>query len=79
MSAARRRGIPVVHARLAWRPGHVDLSPHLPLVAPGKANDAIVEGTWGAELHPAVDAVDGEVVAPKQASARLAAPTSNAS
>lgn len=65
MSAARRKGVRVVHVRLAWRPGHVDLNPHVPLLVPGISRNAIVDGTWGSELHAAVDPAEGEVVVTK--------------
>ncbi len=39
---ARKRGVPVIHVRHAYRPGHVDVPPNLPLAQYMKKVGALV-------------------------------------
>lgn len=66
LAAARKAGIPVVHVRLAFQPGHVDCVSVAPRIAKLKENNACVLGTWGAEFAPAVAPMDGELIVNKQ-------------
>ena len=62
LAGARAQDIPVVSARIAFRPryrGHVANSPMLSAVV---GSGALVDGTWGAEFHPQLKPRRGELV-----------------
>ena len=71
LAAARAAGLMVVHVIVAFRPGHTDVTPHSKLLASiGQAN-ALVEGTWGSEIHPSVAPTEGELIVTKRAVSSL--------
>ncbi|KIL35937.1 hypothetical protein SD71_11235 [Cohnella kolymensis] len=60
--AARTKGLPVIHVRVAFRPGHRELNGDVPFWAGVIQGDALVEGTWGTEFLKALAPVENEVV-----------------
>src|SRR5947208_3348846 len=62
LGAARAKGLPVIHVRVAWRPGHPELNGEVPFWAGVIQGNALVEGTWGAEFLPAMAPATDEVV-----------------
>jgi nicotinamidase-related amidase len=62
LGAARAKGLPVIHVRVAFRPGHRELNGDVPYWAGVIQGDALVEGTWGAEFLPAMAPVEDEIV-----------------
>lgn len=66
LTSARNSGVPVIHAGLSFEPGHGDLNPHVPLVAPAREHGALLGGCWGSELHDVVRAGPGEIVITKK-------------
>jgi nicotinamidase-related amidase len=60
--AARAKGLPVIHVRVAFRPGHPELNGDVPFWAGVIQGEALVEGTWGAEFLHAMAPVENEVV-----------------
>jgi nicotinamidase-related amidase len=62
LGEARKVGMPVLHVRVAWRPGHPDANRDAPLFAGVAQADALVEATWGADFHPDLQPADGELV-----------------
>jgi gluconolactonase len=66
LGAARARGLPVIHVRVAWRPGHPELNRDVPFWAGVIQGDALVESTWGAEFLPALAPATDEVVIVKR-------------
>ena len=71
LAAARAAGLMVVHVLVAFRPGHPDVTPHSKLLASIGQADALVEGTWGAEVHPGLAPIEGELVVTKRAVSSL--------
>lgn len=59
--AARAKRLPVIHIRVAWRPGHPELNGNVPFFAGAIQGSALVEGTWGAAFLPAMAPAEGEV------------------
>jgi biuret amidohydrolase len=51
LRGARARGVPVVSARIAFRPGYRGHVVNSPMFSGVVGNGALVEGTWGAEFH----------------------------
>jgi len=66
MAAARARGIPVLHVRVAFRADYADALSVAPRVAALKKSGAVVAGTWGTEFAPAVAPRNDELVFTKQ-------------
>ena len=66
LTAARDAQLPVMHVRLAWRPGHPDVNRDAPLFAGAPQLDALVEGTWGADFHADLQPADDEPVIVKR-------------
>jgi len=63
MAAARRSGLPVIHVRVAFAEGYPEIreSP-TPLLQMVMASGALVDGSWGADFHPAVTPADGDLI-----------------
>ncbi len=59
---ARAYGIPVVSARIAFRPGYRGHMANSPMLSAVVARNALVEGTWGAEFHAQLKPRRGELV-----------------
>jgi nicotinamidase-related amidase len=60
--AARAKGLPVIHVRVAFRPGYRELNGGVPFWAGVIQGDALVEGTWGTEFLPEMAPVEDELV-----------------
>jgi ureidoacrylate peracid hydrolase len=72
LAAARRERVTVVHVGLAWREGHPEINPAAPLFSGAPPAGGLVEGTWGAEFHPALRPADAELVVRKRGVSALA-------
>ena len=66
LAAARRNGALVVHVGVAFRPGHPEIGPGVPLFQGIKEAGALLEGSWGADFHPQLKPADGEIVVIKR-------------
>ncbi|WP_127480180.1 cysteine hydrolase family protein [Nocardioides pantholopis] len=64
--AARTAGVPVIYTRYVYQPGYADggLLPHA-LMPQMTEVDALITGTWDAEIVPALTPQAGEVVIDK--------------
>ncbi|HEV7134302.1 MAG TPA: cysteine hydrolase [Gaiellaceae bacterium] len=51
LAGARAEGVPVVSARIAFRPGYRGHVASSPMLAAVVEQGALVDGTWGAEFH----------------------------
>jgi len=69
---ARARGVPVIHVRHAYRPGHVDAPPNLPLAQYMKRVGALVDGDPGADFDERVRPAADELVITKRSISALA-------
>jgi gluconolactonase len=58
----RRRGVPVIHVWFSRRPDGRDLTLNAPLFEGTSDANAMVEGTWGAEPVPGLEAQPGDHV-----------------
>ena len=67
LDAARRSGVKVIYVSVKFRPGYPERPPNDSQFAPLIQANALVEGTWGAEIHEAVAPQDGEIVVTKRA------------
>jgi len=72
MTAARSKGVPVIHVAVAFRPGHPEINQAVPLFAGIKKANALVEGSWGADFHPGVAPAAGELTVIKRGVSALA-------
>lgn len=52
--AARARGWPIIHVRVAYRPDYADLLQNAPILRAVAASGAVQEGSWGAQFHDAL-------------------------
>lgn len=66
LAAARAAGVAVVHVRVTFRPGYPEANTTAPLFSVIKAGEMLVDGTWGAEIHPDVAPAEDELVLPKR-------------
>lgn len=66
LAAARSKGLLIAHVGVAFRPGHPEIGPGVPLFQGIKQANALVEGSWGAEFHPGVKPAEGELVVIKR-------------
>ena len=67
LDSARRAGVMVLYISLNFRPGHPEASRSAGLFQAVVEANALVEGTWGAEIHQAVTPREGEPVVIKRA------------
>ena len=67
LGAARRTGVKVIYISVKFRPGHPEASRNAGLFQAVVGANALVEGTWGAEIHQAVAPQEGEPVVTKRA------------
>jgi nicotinamidase-related amidase len=65
LEAARAAAIPVVHIVVQFRKGHPEVATR-GLFKMVKDSNRLIEGTPGAEIHPAVAARDGDIVVTKR-------------
>jgi nicotinamidase-related amidase len=73
LDAARSAGVKVVYVSVKFRQGHPEVSPYTGLFQAVVATNALVEGTWGAQIHDAVAPREGEPVVTKRAVSAFAA------
>ena len=78
LEAARSKGLLVVHVGVAFRKGYPEIGPGAPLFQGIKQANALLEGSWGADFHPGVKPVEGEVVVIKRGVSALAGTDLNA-
>jgi nicotinamidase-related amidase len=62
LKTAREAGVKIVYTRVAFRPGHTDLVPNLPLLGMVAQNNCLVDGTPGAALVDEAGATEGDTV-----------------
>jgi nicotinamidase-related amidase len=60
LAAARAARVPVLYANKESKPGIP--TTNAPIFRIGKRNPILQEGTWGADVHPAIAPQDGDVV-----------------
>jgi gluconolactonase len=73
LAAARRAQMKVIYVSVKFRPGHPEVSRNTGLFQAVVDANALVEGTWGAEIHEAVKPREGEPVVTKRAVSAFAA------
>jgi nicotinamidase-related amidase len=61
--AARAAHVPVLYANKESKPGVP--TTNAPIFRIGRRHPILLEGTWGAEVHPAIAPVDGDYVIPR--------------
>ena len=66
LDAARHSGVKVIYVIIKYRPGYPERPGNSGLFAGTIQANAIVDGTWGAEIHEAVAPQDGEPVVTKR-------------
>ena len=66
VAAARSKSLPVIHVVVAFPEGHPGLNMSAQLFAGIKQANALVQGTWGADFHPALKPAPDELVVTKQ-------------
>lgn len=54
LAGARRRGWPIAHVRIAFRPDYADCPRHMPIMRRAAELGAVRDGDWGAEFLPAL-------------------------
>jgi biuret amidohydrolase len=62
MNGARERGLPVVSARIVFRPGHRGVILNSPMFRAAAKTGALVEGSWGADFYSGLKPRRGEFV-----------------
>ena len=73
LGAARGAGVKVIYVSVTFRPGYPEVSPYTGLFQGVMASNALVEGTWGAQIHEAVAPLEGEPIVTKRAVSAFAA------
>jgi len=66
VAAARSKRLPVIHVVVAFPEGHPSINMSAQLFAGIKQANALVQGTWGADFHPALKPEQDEFVVTKQ-------------
>jgi len=62
LNMAREAGIPVVSVRIAFRPDHADVIANCAIFRNVVANQAMIDGSWGAAFHEGLGPREGEFV-----------------
>lgn len=62
LAGARAAGLPIVHVRIAFPPGHVGVVTNAPIFRNVVASGAMEEGSWGADFHEGLGPAPGEIV-----------------
>ena len=62
LTGARRAGIPIVHVRIAFPPGHQGVRINAPIFRNVVASGAMEEGSWGAGWHDGLEPATDEAV-----------------
>ena len=65
LAAARAAGVPVIYVKIAFRPGHPEV-PDWGMFSMVKASGMLVDGTEGADIHPAVAPQPGDTIVLKK-------------
>lgn len=73
LAAARQAQVKVIYVSVKFRSGHPEVSRNTGLFQAVVEANALVEGTWGAEIHEAVKPREGEPVVTKRAVSAFAA------
>ena len=73
MAAARGAGIKVIYVSVKFRPGHPERPANAGLWEAIHGANALVEGTWGAEIHEQVTPQAGEAVVTKRGASAFTA------
>jgi len=66
LDASRRAGVKVIYVSVKFRPGYPERPANGGLFGALVGANALVEGTWGAEIHESVAPRDGEPVVTKR-------------
>lgn len=66
LDAFRELQLPVVHVVVLFRPDGIGTRLNMPLFQTAVAMGAMVEGTWGAEIHETTRPAPGEIVIEKR-------------
>ncbi len=66
LAAARAAGLPVIHIRVAFRPGHPEIGARNQAFGEVKQTGRFAEGNPGAEIHAAVAPQAGDIVVTKR-------------
>jgi ureidoacrylate peracid hydrolase len=63
IEAARAAGVTVIHAPIMFAKGYYEITEHpYGILAGVVESNAFVKGTWGADIHPDVAPVEGDIV-----------------
>ena len=73
LSAARGAGVKVIYISVKFRQGYPEVAPYAGLFQAVVGANALVEGTWGSQIHEAVTPMEGEPVVTKRAVSAFAA------
>jgi nicotinamidase-related amidase len=65
LAAARAAGVPVIYVTIAFRPGYPEV-PDASVFSMVKGSGMLVEGTEGADIHPAVAPQPGDLIVLKK-------------
>lgn len=66
MATCRRAGVPVIHVVIQFRPGHPEIGRTNRMFGGIRKAESLIEGTWGAAIHDAVQPEPGEPVVVKR-------------
>jgi len=73
LAAARGAGVKVIYVSVKFRPGYPERPANAGLWEAIHEANALVEGTWGAQIHDDVAPQEGEVVVTKKGASAFAA------
>ena len=73
LAAARGAGVTVIYISVKFRPGYPERPANAGLWEAIHGANALVEGTWGAEIHEQVAPQEGEAVVTKRGASAFAA------
>ncbi len=73
LAAARGAGVTVIYVSVKFRPGYPERPANAGLWEAIHGANALVEGTWGAEIHEQVAPQEGEIVVTKRGASAFAA------
>ncbi|MBI3967030.1 MAG: cysteine hydrolase [Chloroflexi bacterium] len=66
IAAARAAGVPVIYVHVAFEADYSDLIPKVPLFSGLPQAGALIEGTWGTEIHDELKPQPGDLVVRKR-------------
>ncbi len=73
LTAARGAGVKVIYVSIKFRPGYPERPANAGLWEAVHAANALVEGTWGTQIHDDVTPQEGEIVVTKKGASAFAA------